>query len=60
MADMAESFRVESVVRGRNVYKGVWRPRLGEELETHRELDNEHDRFAVAVSKSGQTVGHMP
>lgn len=57
MADMAESFRVESVVRGQHVYKGVWRPRLGEESET---LDNEHNRFAVAVSKSGQTIGHQP
>ena len=33
-------------MRGHHVYKG--------------ELDNEHNRFAVAVSKSTQTVGHMP
>ena len=57
---MAESFRIESVVRGHHVYKAVWSPHLGEELETQRELDNEHDRFAVAVMKGGQTVGHMP
>ena len=57
---MAESFRIESVVRGHHVYKAVWAPLLGEQLETERELDNEHDRFAVAVIKAGQTVGHMP
>ena len=57
---MAQSFRTKSVVRGHHVYKAVWSPHLGEELETQRELDNEHNWFAVVVTKAGQTVGHMP
>ena len=60
LAAMAESFRIESVVRGHHFYKTVWTPRLGEELETRRELDNQHDQFAVTVVKGEQTVGHMP
>ena len=49
-----------SVVRGHHVYKGVWRPRLGEELETQRELDNEYYCFATCPEKSGQTVATCP
>jgi len=57
---MAQSLRIESVVRRHRIYKAVWSPCLGEEWETQRELDNEHDQFAVAVTKTGQMVGYMP
>ena len=42
------------------VYKAVWTPSLGEELETERELDNGHGRCAVTVIKGEQMLGHMP
>ena len=45
LAAMAESFRMESVVHGHHVYKTVWTPHLGEELETRTELDNQHNQF---------------
>ena len=32
-------------------------PTLGKELETQKDLDNEHNWFAVAVMKTGQMVG---
>ena len=56
---MAKSFRIESVVSGHHVYKTLWTPHL-EELETRRELDNEHDQFAGAVVKGEHTVGDIP
>ena len=57
---MAKSFRIETVVSGHHVYKTLWTPRLEEELEIRRELDNEHDPFAGAVVKEERTVGDMP
>ena len=33
---------------------------LGEVLITERELHNMADRYAVAVKKHGETVGHLP
>ena len=58
---MAKSFRIESVVSRHHVYKTLHvDPHLEEELETRRELDNEHDHFAGAVVKGEHTVGYMP
>lgn len=56
----ARSFRIESSVRGHHIYKDLWTPTIGEELQTVQELDNHHDPFAVAVVKEGVTVGHIP
>ena len=39
-----------------HVYKTVWTPCLGEELETGRELNNDHDRFAVTAIIAEQMV----
>ena len=57
------SFVVESVIRGHHVYKAIWEPVDGEELNTKREIGNPHDPLAVAVTKSfheERTVGHLP
>ena len=50
----------ESVVRGHHVYKDRWTPRLGETLQCLREEENRTDRFAVAVYKDLNIVGHVP
>ena len=42
------------------MYKEVWTPSLGEELNCRRERDNKHDPKAVAVEKDGRVVGHAP
>ena len=59
---MPEDFEVSfcSVIRGFHVYQAIWTPTIGEELSTDREHGNPADRFAVAVQKSGTTVGHIP
>ena len=38
----------------------MWEPREGEVLLLKREPDNIEDKFAVAVIKSEQIVGHVP
>ncbi len=53
-------FSLNSAVRGHHVYKRVWLPSIGEELETSAEEDNPNDSFAVAVIKGSQVVGHVP
>ena len=53
-------FLFESVIRGHNIYKQVWNPRIGEVLGLAREPENSHDRHAVCLNKSDAVVGHVP
>ena len=53
-------YEKESVVRDHHVYKVIWTPVIGEELEVRTEDDNDHDQHAVAVVKDGVVIGHMP
>ena len=48
---------VESVIRGQHIYKSIWNPIIGEDLEVCSEPDNVHDRRAVCLKKSGAIVG---
>ena len=57
--DMENVFRVEAMVRGYHCYQEIWQAIVGEELQTTRELGNIHDLYAVAVTRSGVTVGHI-
>ena len=57
---MATSFRIESAVRGHHVFKRVWTPHTGETLLLTAEYGNTVDRFAVAVVKDSNIVGHVP
>ena len=54
------SVEIDTVMRGYHVYKEVWTSTLGEELTCRRECDNFHDRFAVAIIKGSDIVGHVP
>lgn len=54
------SFHYQSFVRGHHVYLSEWTPTIGEVLVVRRELNNEHDQYAVAVIKEGEVVGHVP
>ena len=54
-------FTLRSVVRGHHVYKQVWTPFIGEELDVRYEQDNPYDRFAVAVTNEDDAiVGRVP
>ena len=56
----SEEFEIDSYVRGYHAYSDIWEPRVGEILVLQRETNNPVDKLAVAVVKSGQTVGHVP
>ena len=49
-----------SVIRCHLVYKFLLTPATGELLSVEKEEGNPHDRFAVAVAKSEEIVGHTP
>ena len=55
-----EEFVTNSMVRGYHTYQDVWTPVVGEHLQCIREGDNAEDRYAIAVTKDGVTVGHLP
>ena len=58
---MAEAeFETDSSVCGYHVYRDNWTPVIGERLNCEREEENPRDRYAVAIRKSGDTVGHVP
>ena len=51
---------VESFVRGYHSYVAIWEPRIGEVLTLQAEPHSVVDQYAVAVVRSGRTVGHVP
>ena len=55
-----EEFEHRCSVRGYHIYLTIWDAVVGEMLECAREPLNEHDRYAVAVKKDGNIIGHLP
>ena len=55
-----DSFSFDSFVGGYHVYMDRWDPWNGEVLLLEREPTNPEDQCAVAIKKSGATVGHVP
>ena len=51
---------MESVVRGHHVYKRIWTPRVGEQLQLKHEEGDSNDVRAVAIAKGGIIVDHLP
>ena len=45
------SFIVDSVIHGHHIYKAIWEPVNGEELNTERKTGNPYDSLAVVVTK---------
>ena len=48
------------MVRGHHIYQESWRQVIGEVLTVKREEINQHDDYAVAVTKNEDIVGHVP
>ena len=48
------------VIRGHHIYKEIWNPFIGEELQCKMEHGNIHDIYAVAVTREDIVVGHLP
>ena len=53
-------YNKESFARGHHIYKTIWTPVIGEELEVKTEEDNNHDQHTVTIVKDGLLIGHMP
>ena len=49
-----------SAIRGHHIYKEIWSPDVGEELQCKMEHGNIHDMYAVAVTRENIVVGHLP
>ena len=49
----------DSMIHGYHIYQDVWTPVVGEHLQCVRVEDNAEDRYAIAVTKDGVTVGHL-
>ena len=49
-----------SLATGHHVFKETWSPVLGEVVFCERESNNQHDRYAVALLRNGEVVGHIP
>ena len=55
------NYNFDSYITGYHAYKDRWnQPWIGEVLPLERDPTNPHDKFAVAVKKRGETVGHLP
>ena len=53
-------FEKHSVVTGPHVYKAVWTPTVERVHHLEAEDSNQHDKYARAVMKNDQIVGHVP
>ena len=66
IVDMAElndeeSYTLNSCVRGHHVYREIWNPFVGQELDVKTEPTNPRDMYAVAIILNAHTVvGHVP
>ena len=47
---------LETYIKGHHVYKEVWTPELGEQLNVRIEPDNRVDKFAVCVEKDEEEL----
>ena len=56
---MAVEVTVDVMIRGYQVYRGIWSAVVDEQLTCKRESFNSADPFAVALMKGDTTVGHV-
>ena len=54
-----KEFETESVIKGYHAYMNDWTPILGEDLSKLSEPENENHKYAVAVTKDAQVIGHL-
>ena len=55
-----DTFCMEATIRGYHVYRDIWEGAVGEVLLCKREPDNRKYPYAVATTRAGVTVGHVP
>ena len=50
---------LETFIKGHLVYKDIWTPKQGEQLDVLMEPDNRMDKFEVYVKINEKIVGHL-
>ena len=56
-----DTYTLHSNVRGYHAYMNIWNSKLGDnDVEVKHEVNNEHDKFAIAIFHSKRIVGHVP
>ena len=56
-----DTYTLHSYVRGYHAYMNIWNSKLGNnDVEVKHEVNNEHDKFAIAIFHSRRIVGHVP
>ena len=50
---------LETFIKRHHVYKDIWTPKQGEQLDVLMEPDNQMDKFAVCVKINEKIVGHL-
>ena len=60
MSETTTSLEEDSFVTSHHIYKTIWTPYLGETLFVKMEESNLYDKYAVAVVRVGEIVGHVP
>ena len=51
---------VDGCVHGFHVYQDIWTPIIVKVLACWREMTNIEDRYAIAINKMEEVVGHVP
>ena len=57
---MLQSLSIDSVIWGHHIYKDIWTPFIGEQLDLQHDLNNACDRYAVTIIKKDEIVGRVP
>ena len=50
---------LKTFIKGYHVYKDIWAPKQGEQLDVLMEPDNRMDKFAVCVKIKEKTMAHL-
>ena len=50
---------LETFIKGHHVYKNIWTPKQGKQLDVLMEPDNQMEKFAVCVKINEKIVGHL-
>ena len=54
-----KEFEIDTNVNGHHVYKDLWTPEIGENLDVQIKSNNLADKYAAWTRKSGKVVGHL-
>ena len=56
---LVKEYNLKTHIKGYHAYMTKWTPKNGEILKARPEPENEYDKYAVAVERCGDVVGHL-